>query len=233
MAGNTLIQVTGTYTDAGDAAASGTVSFTPMAAAVDTTPSSRQVTMQPVIATLDAAGKFAIGLIASDDAGWRTEEPVAYQITEKISGLDRKWWAYLNGPGPIDLTSLTPATTPPPVVVVPVPGPEGPEGPQGPQGEPGSGIVDWTNVPDFQLHPTIAGEGILFYDPDHPYPSGRFAGLASTLYFFSSNADTGEIETQFIIDAAGATINNERIVTEPALDELKAEIADLRARLAE
>jgi hypothetical protein len=137
MAGNTLISVTGSYTDAADVPAKGTVTFVPVVAEVDTTPDPRQVTQNPVVAPLDEGGKLSATVIASDDPGWR-QGPVAYQITEKITGLERIWFAHILGPGPVDLSDLTPVPAPPAVAIVPLPGPTGPAGtPGGPPGPTG------------------------------------------------------------------------------------------------
>lgn len=140
MAGNTLVQVTATYTDANDQPVTGSVSLSPMLSAVDGTPDPRIVTQQGVVAAL-TEGVLQLEVVASDDPGWRTDGPVPYLVRERVGGLTRDWYAHLLGPGPVDLADLVPVVDPPTVGVVPIPGPAGPPGPQGapgPQGEPGA-----------------------------------------------------------------------------------------------
>lgn len=107
-----MITVTGQYVTAAGIPASGWVAFTPdVSAAHD----DRIVTQSPIVGELDASGAFSITLIASDDPGWALPDgqSMPYVITESVTGLQSGWMAYVNGPGPVDISELSPLTVAP------------------------------------------------------------------------------------------------------------------------
>ena len=146
MAANELITVTGTWTRADDTPEEGIVHLRPYLVAVDTSPDPRIVTRASVSAVLDDTGAITTAVVASDDDGWQTTGPVPYVVTEHLAGARRSWVAYLLGPGPVDLSTVTPVDEAPlSVAPTPTPGPPGadstvpgPPGPPGPPGAPGA-----------------------------------------------------------------------------------------------
>lgn len=102
-----MVTVTGTYADPAGKPASGWVGFTPDVAAVN---AGRIITQAMVVGELDATGSFSVDLLASDDPGWALPDGqrMPYIITESVAGLQGGWMAYIDGPGPADISELVP-----------------------------------------------------------------------------------------------------------------------------
>ncbi|MER7485264.1 phage tail protein [Streptomyces sp. NPDC126497] len=117
----------------------------------------------PTTAALDADGRLAVVLPATDAPGWN---PVdwTYRVTEKVSGLPtRNYRIALAAAHPaVDLADVRPADPSTPNYVA-VPGPPGPQGELGPAGPPGPvRSVNGRTTPDITL--TAADVGALAVD---------------------------------------------------------------------
>lgn len=82
------------------------------------------VTAAQVVCELDETGRIEAEVVASDDPGWATEEPVPYLLRIRAIGLRRDFLALIIGPGPVDIADLVALDGP--IEVVAVPGPPGP-----------------------------------------------------------------------------------------------------------
>jgi hypothetical protein len=107
-----MVTVTGTYHDAAGNPATGAVALTPDVSAVN---AGHIITQAPVLAVLDSDGSFTAQVVASDDPGWEFADGVRmpYIVTEDVSGLRSGWMAYIDGPGPVDVSDLVPLSAAP------------------------------------------------------------------------------------------------------------------------
>jgi hypothetical protein len=167
-----LIEVTRRYALPDGKPASGSVSFE-LVVPWDNSDALRLVIPGAVTTQLDDDGKISVLLVASDDPGWRYGVPIPYRVTERLDGrkapIVRTY--VIPGPGPVDLSDLTPIDhcDGVPVAYQPVPGPKGdpglpgPAGPQGPQGPVGEGVRILGSVPDVRSLPDGASPGDAYF----------------------------------------------------------------------
>ena len=97
--------VHGAFSRADDTPARGVVTFSPYIPVVGEQPL-RVVTVAPVVAVLDDKGQFQVEVVGSDSADWRTTESIPYIITVAVDGMRNVYAAYVDGPGPYDITDL-------------------------------------------------------------------------------------------------------------------------------
>ena len=104
------VTLTGTYGKADANPATGYVEIVPMI----TVPMLSTIVVQdPVHADLDGEGKFSVDIYPSDDPDWASIEPVPYIFREFVNGQTMQWMAYVNAPGPVDMSELVPLTEAP------------------------------------------------------------------------------------------------------------------------
>lgn len=209
-----LVTVTGDFGLADGAPAQGTVRFAPYLVATHTTPPVI-VTRATVAVELDAAGAFTVDLLASDDPGWLTTEPVPYLVRWSVTGSYAEKVVLIPAGGPWDLTQLVDLDEPPAITPTPTPGPQGekgdkgdtgatgPQGAKGDKGDPGPvGPIVAANITDS----TPSGRAVLTGDADTgvaalgaapwPYRFGRRSVIDKALC--STNIDLLKDQTVFM-----------------------------------
>ena len=119
-----MVTVTSTFLLADGSPDSGSVRLAVASPAVLRDADPALVTAAEVRADLDAAGHVVFDVVASDDPGWATEDPVPYLLRIRTAGLRADYHALITGPGPVDVADLIALDGP--IQVVAVPGPPGP-----------------------------------------------------------------------------------------------------------
>lgn len=119
-----MVTVTGMFLLPDGSPDTGTVRLAVASPAVLRDADPELVTAAQVVCQLDAEGRIEADLVASDDAGWATEDPVPYRVAIRTAGLRSDYYALITGPGPVDVADLVALDGP--IEVVAVPGPPGP-----------------------------------------------------------------------------------------------------------
>jgi len=119
-----MVTVTGTFLLADGSPDTGTVRLAVASPAVLRDADPALVTATKVVCELDATGAITAQVVASDDPGWATEDPVPYLLRIRTAGLRADYHALITGPGPVDVADLVALDGP--IQVVAVPGPPGP-----------------------------------------------------------------------------------------------------------
>lgn len=82
-----MVTVTGTFLLADGTPDSGSVRLAVASPAVLRDADPALVTAADVRADLDGAGQVAFDVVASDDPGWATEDPVPYRVSIRVAGM--------------------------------------------------------------------------------------------------------------------------------------------------
>lgn len=136
-----MTRLTDDYKDPTGEPAAGTVWVKVSVPAIYDGDSRYVTTTSDLMYVLDAAGHFTSDdLPPSSDEGWSATGPVPYLVKVDVTGYYLDWRRIFlaDRDTPVRLSDLVDLEEPPPVVPVPMPGPEGPAGPPGPPGPPGA-----------------------------------------------------------------------------------------------